>query len=151
MEIKAMMKEYSKAEVKELESVKKEFELWRKTRKGKRTIPERLWILASSLKDRYTNVQISRCLRLNNTDFKKKIKEIELNKTLDTKSNSFLEFNLKNPIEEVSLQPICIAELKSPSGISMILLSSIRSLSTHTRAVPTNGDCSLISASSPGL
>ncbi|MCK5520481.1 hypothetical protein KAJ27_09330 [bacterium] len=119
-----MKKEYSNPEVKDLESVKKEFELWRKTRKGKRTIPERLWVLASTLKDRYTNVQISRCLRLNNTDLKKKIKEIELNKTPDTENNSFLEFKLKNPIEEFSTKPICIAELKSPSGISMKIYSS---------------------------
>ena len=57
-----------------LESIRYQFEQWRKSRKNRRErIPENLWSAAVRLRDQYSVNQISRTLRLNYTDLMKRI------------------------------------------------------------------------------
>ena len=59
-----------------LESVRYQFEQWRRTRKNRRErVPENLWSAAVGLRKQYSVNQISRALRLNYSDLKKRISE----------------------------------------------------------------------------
>jgi len=58
-----------------LESVIKEFDLWRSTRQHKERIPERLWDAAISLVKSYPSSRVAQKLRLNYSDFKHRINE----------------------------------------------------------------------------
>jgi hypothetical protein len=61
-----------------LESVQYQFETWREARKNPRErIPEKLWAAATRLQNQYSLSHISKALRLNQTDLKKRIPEKE--------------------------------------------------------------------------
>jgi hypothetical protein len=55
-----------------LEGALTEFERWRKIRKSGERIPESLWEAAVGLTQRYTISQVSRWLRLNYTELRKR-------------------------------------------------------------------------------
>ena len=56
-----------------LEKVQNQFETWRKTRKSRQPIPERLWQAAARLSQNYPTTKIAGALRLNYTQLKKRI------------------------------------------------------------------------------
>ena len=56
-----------------LKEVEQQFEQWRKTRKGRESIPEHLWEAAAGLSNNYSINQIARLLRLNHTALKEKV------------------------------------------------------------------------------
>jgi hypothetical protein len=78
-----------------LESVKYQFEEWRKTRKNRRErIPETLWSAAVGLRNQYSVNQISRALGLNYNDLKKRIPEQNVySKRKKLSSSDFVELD----------------------------------------------------------
>jgi len=58
-----------------LEQIQQQFELWRQTREKRCLIPEKLWQAAELLYPEYFLYHISKILRLNYTDLKRRIGE----------------------------------------------------------------------------
>ena len=56
-----------------LEKAQDQFAIWRKTRKKRGSIPEKLWNVAISLAETYTVHQISKGLHLNHTALKDRV------------------------------------------------------------------------------
>jgi len=57
-----------------LESVREQFEKWRQTKgKPREVIPEYLWEEAAKLRDKYPLSRISKALRVNQTDLKRRV------------------------------------------------------------------------------
>ncbi|MBW2710251.1 MAG: hypothetical protein JRD04_13555 [Deltaproteobacteria bacterium] len=56
-----------------LEKAQEQFTIWRKTRKKRGSIPEKLWNVAISLAETYTIHQISKGLNLNHTVLKDRV------------------------------------------------------------------------------
>jgi hypothetical protein len=106
-----------------LERLRRKFERWRETRKGRPPIPEPLWKAAVDLVGDYSINKVARTLRLNNEDLKKRAEA-----TSGTRGKrkipkpSFVELNLSQP----AIPPECVVELEHPSGSRMKI--SIRSL-----------------------
>ncbi|MFL7867416.1 MAG: hypothetical protein AB8I58_01245 [Anaerolineales bacterium] len=70
-----------------LESVRQQFERWRETKKSPReSIPEHLWEAASKLHSKYPLSRISKALRLNHTDLKKRTSGQKANRRAKKKS-----------------------------------------------------------------
>jgi hypothetical protein len=56
-----------------MEEVQRQFDAWRKTRKRRTSIPALLWEAAVGLAGRYSPHRISKTLRLNHTELRKRI------------------------------------------------------------------------------
>ena len=71
--MKALAHNQSQATGRDLEAVREQFEHWRESRKVGARIPSELWQAAVSLHPRYTVNQISRSLRLDYMDVRKRV------------------------------------------------------------------------------
>lgn len=56
-----------------IETVREQFEHWRRTQKKLTAIPDHLWAAAIELSTRHSLGEIARSLRLNTTDLKKRV------------------------------------------------------------------------------
>jgi hypothetical protein len=99
-----------------LEKVRSRFERWRKSKEGRSRIPETLWRAAVRLASHYSVHQISRALRLNHTDLKKRVDAVEGADRSERDSRpTFVEVDLREsggPAE-------CVVELENSSGARM--------------------------------
>jgi len=70
-----MNQECVKAIKPSIEEVRRRFETWRETRKKRKPIPKDLWQAAVELTEHYPTHMVSKTLRLNHTDLKKRMHE----------------------------------------------------------------------------
>jgi hypothetical protein len=100
-----------------LESVRDQFEKWRETRKNPReTIPEHLWEAASKLRSKYPLSRISKALRLNHTDLKKRISGQKAHRR--TKKQAWPLFVELDRIDSFTASE-CIVEMEDAFGSKM--------------------------------
>ena len=100
-----------------LDSLKYQFEQWRKTRKNRRErIPETLWSTAVELRKQYSVNQLSRALRLNYNDLKKRISEQNVySKRKKISSTDFVELAWQNGFSASE----CVIEMEDTYGSKM--------------------------------
>ena len=113
-----MIKEIPPALPSPLESLRYQFERWRKTKKKSREpIPEDLWAAAVKLRDQYPISQISKSLRLNHTELKNRISGNLKKKEGSNQAASplFVELDCLEPFGPA----LCIIEMEEPCGSRM--------------------------------
>jgi hypothetical protein len=101
-----------------LEAIRCQFKEWRETRRNRRErIPEELWSAAVELRKQYPVNQISRALRLNFTDLKKRILEQDthFSKREKLSSDNFIELNWESGFTSSE----CVIEMEDTSGSKM--------------------------------
>jgi hypothetical protein len=106
-----------------LDQVKQQFEEWRKIKKGRERIPEKLWDAAVSLSDEYPISRIARELRLNYSTLKSRIIEKEENTTIEDEFGiikkvadpAFIELDFNRP----AFVSGCVVEMQNSSGAKM--------------------------------
>ena len=99
-----------------LDLVCQEFESWRQTREKRCPIPEKLWQAAESLYPRYSLYNISKALRLNYTDLKKRIKQKQTDSVPSSINPAeFIELKINSAIHPVE----CLVEMEDPLGVKM--------------------------------
>ena len=99
-----------------LEEVCQQFEYWRQTRKKRCPIPEKLWQAAESLYPEYSLYHISKALRLNYSDLKKRFEQKQppfIPQPID--AAEFIELNVNSPIPPAE----CLVEMEDPYGAKM--------------------------------
>jgi len=94
-----------------LEEVQGLFETWRKERTHRRPIPEELWRAAISLTKEYSLYQITKHLRLDFKELKRRMGGTHRGDKGST-AVSFMELDVMAPAE-------CIVEIERPDGIKM--------------------------------
>ena len=99
-----------------LEKVQEQFENWRKNRKKRRPIPKSLWDSAIKLHGDYSIQQITKALRLNYTDFKKKIPRTKTSETIIESPPAFIDVDLSQYIPHA---PEYSIELENTKGSKM--------------------------------
>jgi len=99
-----------------LDQVCQQFEYWRQTREKRCPIPEQLWQAAESLYPEYSIYNISKALRLNYTDLKKRIepKQPAFNPPCINPAE-FIEVKVNSAIRPAE----CLVEMKDPFGAKM--------------------------------
>ncbi len=96
-----------------LEEVRNQFETWRKSRQRRTPIPDLLWHAAVSLSRDYSVLQISKALRLNYTDLKKRVHTSRSVCLPETNSRpAFVELDFSKSIFPAE----CIVEMEDKSG-----------------------------------
>ena len=100
-----------------LDSLKYQFEQWRKTKKNRRErIPEALWSAAVGLRNQYSVNQISGALGLNYNDLKKRIPEQNIySKRKKISSTDFVELTWQNDFSASE----CVIEMEDTYGSKM--------------------------------
>ncbi len=99
-----------------IEEIREQFEKWRKTREKRTTIPEVLWEAAVSLSPGYSPCQISKALRLNNSDLKLRVQASQsMLHSSPVIDSGFLDLGFKSPI----LPAECIVEMEDQNGAKM--------------------------------
>ena len=74
-----------------LEKAQDQFAAWRKTRKKRGSIPEKLWNVATSLAEAYTVHQISKGLHLNHTVLKDRVEATRMMPSEKPTQPTFIE------------------------------------------------------------
>jgi hypothetical protein len=99
-----------------LEAVCKRFEHWRQTREKRCPIPEKLWQAAELLYPEYSIYNISKALRLNYTDLKKRIEQKQT-ASIPSAINpaEFIELKINPAIHP----PECLVEMEDTFGAKM--------------------------------
>ncbi len=78
-----------------LKSVRERFEQWRKQRERLGPIPADLWAAAAELTKRHTYLEVSKALRVNYNDLKKRARAMQENRVQGEPShNGFVEVDL---------------------------------------------------------
>jgi hypothetical protein len=97
-----------------VESVRKRFDFWRKTRKNRREpIPDELWKAAAGLAQRFSINRISKTLHLNYTDLKKRVHGNAGGALIKTDAPAeFMEMGSR-PLSE------CVVEMEDAEGSKM--------------------------------
>ena len=98
-----------------LGEVKKQFKLWRKTRKSPKPIPIKLWDAAAKLSETYTINQISKALSLNHTSLKERAHKMKEASIQEIHPPSFVELDF----EQSPLLSECIVEMEDSAGAKM--------------------------------
>ena len=99
-----------------LSEVKQQFEEWRKAKKGRERIPEKLWNAAVSLSKKYSISWISKELRLNYSALKNRIVEKDKDIIIEKVSSpAFIELDFERP----AFVSECIVEMEDSSGAKM--------------------------------
>ena len=98
-----------------ISEVKKQFKIWRRTRKSPRPIPEKLWTAAISLSANHSISQISKELVVDYSRLKKRVLAKKKTKSAKMSPSGFIELNLEPPaaISE------CIVEMQDIVGAKM--------------------------------
>jgi hypothetical protein len=99
-----------------LDQVCQQFEYWRQTRKKRCPIPEQLWQAAESLYPEYSLYNISKALRLNYTDLKKRIEQKQT-VSIPSAINQAEFIELK--INPATHPPECLVEMEDTFGAKM--------------------------------
>jgi len=83
-----------------LKAVQKKFKYWRKTRKYRENIPEKLWKSAVSLSESYSINQISQTLRLNYQALKNRVgnQALKREKNQQSEKNKFVELEINRKL-----------------------------------------------------
>lgn len=118
------------------EAVRRRFELWRRTRRGRARIPERLWTSAVKLAATYGLCRTARTLRLDYNALKRRVESAGVNdssvgptskRKTRTRSRSNARKSARDsamtfvelpPLERLGA-PECIVELEHPRGAKM--------------------------------
>src|SRR4030042_3719835 len=98
-----------------LKDVQRQFETWRNTRESRGFIPEALWEAAVSLSGDYAIDRISRVLRLNYKELKKRVEA--RNKKISGReiTNQFVEVDMG----ELFMGVECLVEMEDEKGAKM--------------------------------
>lgn len=100
----------------ELETVKQQFENWRKNRKSsKGRIPDELWEKATTLTKTHSVNVVAKTLRLSHADLTKRVAHVKKRPAATKPAQSFIGLEYKTPL----MPPECIIELEDPSGAKM--------------------------------
>jgi hypothetical protein len=99
-----------------LAQVCQQFEYWRQARKKRCPIPEKLWRAAESLYPEYSLYTISKALRLNYTDLKKRIEQKQT-ASFPSPVNpaEFIELKVNSAIPPAE----CLVEMEDTFGAKM--------------------------------
>ena len=98
-----------------LSEVKKQFKIWRRTRKSPRPIPDKLWQAAVSLTATHSISQISKELVLDYNALKRRVSAKKKNTATSISSPGFVELNLEPPVAVSE----CIVEMQDNLGAKM--------------------------------
>jgi len=98
-----------------LSEVKKQFKIWRRTRKSPRPIPNKLWQAAVSLTATHSISQISKELVLDYNALKRRVPTKNKNTATSISSPGFIELNLEPPAAVSE----CIVEMQDNLGAKM--------------------------------
>jgi hypothetical protein len=105
-----------------LNEAKRQFEEWRRMRKGCQRIPEELWEAAVRLSKEHSISRVSKALRLNYTDLKNRVHDQENDKqSIIGKEpfSKFIELEIERPVH-IPLPPSeCIVEMEDGRGAKM--------------------------------
>ncbi len=100
----------------DLEAVRYQFATWRENKKNRReAIPEELWESAKKLTKNYSINEVSKCLRLNFSDLKKRVFGKNYQAVSKKKPAPFIEL----PSEKLFTQSECIIEMEDKNGCRM--------------------------------
>ncbi len=100
----------------DLEETRNQLTYWRESKKSPREpIPEGLWEKVKDLAIKYSINEVSKNLRLNYTDIKKRILGSNYKTVSRKKPASFIEL----PSEKLFTQSECIIEMEDKSGCKM--------------------------------
>jgi hypothetical protein len=91
------------------------FDQWRSTRKKRDRIPERLWEAATDLSSSYSTCQISKSLRLDFKELKRRIRD----RSSRAAPSEFVELN----VERLFPASQCAVEVRSPAGFELKMQS----------------------------
>ena len=106
----------------DLKLVQSKFEAWRKTKKHQREkIPEELWQAAEDLIGFYKISEITKTLRLKGNDFKKHMKNNDLNKVSAIVKSNMTEFFELKPYNcnHLTMFQECTIEMQDQDGSKM--------------------------------
>lgn len=94
-----------------------QFEKWRKTKSGGARIPDRLWAAAVKLCAKQSVHQVSRALRVNGTDLKRRVEgaTTPANRQEAGKGTTFLELD----VSQLTPAPESVVELEDARGAKM--------------------------------
>ena len=112
-----------------LESVVRQFEHWRTTRKKRESIPETLWKLVAPLMNQYSHNEIALALRVNHGQLKKHA--LPLLSHTKPKSTTFVEFPMPMATPSIGL---CVVEVTCKNG-SMVTKNFHPQLSSLKRVI----------------
>ncbi|MBN1932398.1 MAG: hypothetical protein JW786_12410 [Desulfobacterales bacterium] len=100
----------------DLEAAKNQFENWRSGKRSSREpIPQNLWETAIALSHKYSIYKVSKCLRLNFTDLKKRFDGKEYRSVTRRQPETFIEL----PWEKPGVSSECIIEMEDEFGCRM--------------------------------
>ena len=99
-----------------LEGLRRRFERWRRTRKGRSRIPETLWISAVRAAGKYGLAKTARVLRLDYHALKKRV-EATASGSISDQGTAATFVELAPPVSGGSRE--CILELEDPGGAKM--------------------------------
>lgn len=94
-----------------MQAVSALFDQWRSTRKKKDRIPEILWEAAADLSSSYSTCQISKALRLDFKELKRRIHD----RSRRTAPSEFVELK----VERLFSSGTCVMEVRSPAGFEL--------------------------------
>ena len=98
-----------------LSEVKEQFNIWRRTRKSPRPIPDKLWQAAVSLTATHSISKISNELVLDYSALKKRVPIKKKSTANKTSAPNFIELNLEPPATVSE----CIVEMQDSLGAKM--------------------------------
>ena len=104
----------------DLKKVKKQFDKWRGVRKPREPIPPELWSAAAELTHRYSITRVSRYLKLNFKDLKKKA-NASGGQQKASPSVSFVEIPWQGQANGSDGRPACVIEVQRHDGDRMKL------------------------------
>ena len=94
-----------------MQAVSALFDQWRSTRKKKDRIPESLWEAAADLSPFYSTSQISKALRLDFRELKRRIHD----RSRRSAPSEFVELK----VERMFSSGACVMEVRSPAGFEL--------------------------------
>lgn len=96
-----------------LERARARFDSWRRTRTGRVPIPESLWKMAVKLTEHYSVHRVSRALRLNGTDLKRRaVAAAKADRRVRVTRPRFVEVDLP----PTTPQAACVVEVENGHG-----------------------------------
>jgi len=94
-----------------MQAVSALFDQWRRTRKKKDRIPQSLWEAAANLSPSYSTCQISKALRLDFNELKRRIR--------DGSSRAAPPEFVELKVERLLSTSKCVMEVRSPAGFEL--------------------------------
>ena len=101
----------------QLESVRRRFETWRRTRKVRTRIPDPLWSAAVKVAERYGVHRTAKALRIDYYGLKKRVEAESSSTSVRTKRSVATFVELAGPLAPGSVD--CLVEFEDDSGAKM--------------------------------